>query len=86
MHCFVRRFLLVVRSFFYFYYTEFHREITQVRREQGNEGVSGCVTQRRPTIGVRLEVGPLVDGFLIAVVEPAETTTLNPVRLRHATQ
>ena len=24
--------------------------------------------------GGRLEVGPLVDGFLIAVVEPAETT------------
>ena len=31
--------------------------------------------------GGRLEVGPLVDGFLIAVVEPAETTPLNLVRL-----
>ena len=85
MHCFVRRFLLVVRSFFYFYYTEFHREITQVRRGQGNVSIWWRVTQRSPTIGVRLEVGPLVDGFLIAVVEPAETTTLYPVRLRHAT-
>jgi len=27
--------------------------------------------------GGRLEVGPLVEGFLIAVVEPVETTPLN---------
>ena len=31
--------------------------------------------------GGRLEVGPLVDDFLLAVVEPAETTPLNLVRL-----
>ena len=31
---------------FYFYYTEFHREVTEVRREQGNVGILGCVTQR----------------------------------------
>ena len=34
--------------------------MSEVRREQGNEGISWCVTQRRTTIGVRLEVGPLV--------------------------
>ena len=37
--------------------------MSEVRREQDNEGISGCVTQRRTTIGVRLEVGPLVDKF-----------------------
>jgi len=33
--------------------------------------------------GGRLEVGPIVEGFLIAVVEPVETTPLKLVRLRH---
>ncbi len=38
-------------------------DMSEVRREQGNVGISWCVTQRRTTIGVRLEVGPLVGKF-----------------------
>ena len=37
--------------------------MSEVLREQGNEAILGCVTQRRTTIGVRLEVGPLVGKF-----------------------
>ena len=33
----------------------------------------------------RLVVRPLVEGFIIAVVEPVETTSLNPLRLRYST-
>ena len=50
--------------------------MSEVRREQGNEGILGCVTQRRTTIGDRLEVGPLVGKPFMLVVEPAETTPL----------
>ena len=37
--------------------------LSEVYREPGNECISGWVTQRRTTIGVRLEVGPLVEKF-----------------------
>ena len=58
-------------------------DMSEVRREQGNVGISWCVTQRRTTIGVRLEVGPLV-GKVYSII-CSNMLFLHSVRLRHAT-